>query len=82
MLLVKQELLAALAAELDQLSPGAGQKAAFESPKVAAHGDFASTAAMQLAKPLKLNPRALGEQLKTAIEATPAFQRWVSAIEI
>ena len=27
MLLVKQELLAALAAELDQLSPGAGQKA-------------------------------------------------------
>jgi uncharacterized membrane protein len=33
----------------------------FESPKVAAHGDFASTAAMQLAKPLKLNPRQLAE---------------------
>ena len=26
------------------------------NPKVAAHGDFACTAAMQLAKPLKLNP--------------------------
>jgi len=37
---------------------------------------------MQLAKPLKQNPRALGEQLKAALEATPAFQRWVGAIEI
>ena len=82
MLTAKNELLAALAAELENLSPGAGAKAVFESPKVAAHGDFACTAAMQLAKPLKLNPRALGEQLKTALEATPAFQRWVSAIEI
>jgi arginyl-tRNA synthetase len=82
MLLVKQELLAALAAELNQLSPGAGQKAAFESPKVAAHGDFASTAAMQLAKPLKLNPRQLADTLKAALLATPAYQRWVDAIEI
>ena len=64
MLFVKQELLAALAAELEQLSPGAGDKAAFESPKVAAHGDFACTAAMQLAKPLKRNPRQLAEELQ------------------
>ena len=56
MLLVKQELLAALANELEKLSPGAGAKAAFESPKVAAHGDFASTAAMQLAKALNVKP--------------------------
>ena len=82
MLSVKQELLAALAAELEKLSPGAAGRAAFESPKVAAHGDFACTAAMQLAKPLKLNPRALGEQLQAALQATPAFQRWVAAIEI
>ena len=82
MLSAKNELLAALAVELDRLSPGAGVRAAFESPKVAAHGDFACTAAMQLAKPLKLNPRALGEQLKAALEATPAFARWVQAIEI
>src|SRR5574343_339002 len=82
MLSVKNELLATLATALDVLSPGAGAKAAFESPKVAAHGDFACTAAMQLAKPLKLNPRALGEQLKATLEATPAYQRWVEAIEI
>ena len=82
MLSVKQELLAALAGELEKLSPGAGTRAAFENPKVAAHGDFACTAAMQLAKPLKLNPRQLGEQLKAALEATPAFQQWVQAIEL
>ncbi|WP_353235894.1 arginine--tRNA ligase [Diaphorobacter ruginosibacter] len=82
MLSVKQDLLAALAAELEKLSPGAGARAAFENPKVAAHGDFACTAAMQLAKPLKANPRALGEQLKTALEATAAFQKWADAIEI
>ena len=79
---VKNELLGALATELDKLSPGAGAKAAFELPKQAAHGDLACTAAMQLAKPLKTDPRALGEQIKAALEATPAFQRWVAAIEL
>ena len=79
---VKKELLAALADELEKLLPGAGAQAAFESPKQAAHGDLACNAAMQLAKPLKMNPRALGEQLKAALGATPAFTRWVSAIDI
>ncbi len=82
MLQVKKDLLAALAGELDKLSPGAGERAAFETPKVAAHGDYAVTAAMQLAKPLKANPRALGEQLKAALEATTPFQQWVDAVEI
>ncbi len=82
MLSAKQELLAALAAELDNILPGAGAKAAFESPKVAAHGDFACTAAMQLAKPLQRNPRQLGEQLREALLANPAYQRWVEAIDI
>ena len=79
---VKHELLAALAAELEKLSPGAGERAAFELPRQASHGDFATNAAMQLAKPLKANPRALGEQLKAALEQQAAFQQWVDAIEI
>jgi arginyl-tRNA synthetase len=82
MLSVKQELLGALAAGLEKLSPGAGAKAAFESPKVAAHGDFACTAAMQLAKPLKLNPRQVGENLRTELLQLAPFQRWVEAIDI
>ncbi len=82
MLSVKQDLLAALAGGLEKILPGAGEKAAFEQPKMAALGDFAITAAMQLAKPLKANPRALGEQLRTELLATPAFQQWVDAVEI
>ena len=82
MLLAKQELLAALAAGLEQLSPGAGEKAVFELPKVAAHGDLASTAAMQLAKPLKRNPRQLAEALRESLLASSAFRRWVAAVEI
>ena len=82
MLSIKKDLLAALAAGLEELSPGAGDKAAFESPKVAAHGDFACTAAMQLAKPLKLNPRQVAENLRAVLLQAPAFERWVEAIEI
>ena len=82
MLSIKNDLLVALAAGLEQLSPGAGEKAAFESPKVAAHGDFACTAAMQLAKGLKQNPRQVAEGLKAILLASPVFERWVEAIEI
>ena len=82
MLLVQQELLAALALALDGLSPGSSSKAAFESPKVAAHGDLAVTAAMQLAKPLRLNPRQVAESLRAALLASPAFQQWVDTVEI
>jgi len=82
MLTVKTELLQALADCLEKLSPGAGAKAVFESPKVAAHGDFATTAAMQMAKPLKLNPRQLAETLRADMLAQPVFQAWVDAVEI
>jgi len=82
MLLAKQELLSALAAELERLHSGAGAKAIFESPKVAAHGDLACTAAMHLAKPLGQNPRQVGEALRTALMATPAFTQWVESIDI
>ena len=82
MFAVKRELLAALAAALEDIAPGAGARAAFESPRQAAHGDWACTAAMQLAKPLKVNPRALGERIKTALESADAFQKWVAGIEI
>jgi arginyl-tRNA synthetase len=82
MLTVKTELLEALRTALENLQPGAGAKAAFESPKVAAHGDLATTAAMQLAKPLKLNPRQLADTLCTALRATAPYQTWVDALDI
>ena len=71
MIQAKRDLLSALGQALSQVQAQVAPDAAalpasvspaFEAPKQAAHGDFACTAAMQLAKPLKLNPRALGEQ--------------------
>jgi arginyl-tRNA synthetase len=82
MLTVKNELLQTLGIVLEQLLPGAGAKAAFESPKVAEHGDLATTAAMQLAKPLKQPPRQVAESLRGALLSTPAFSTWVEAVEI
>ena len=82
MLSVKLELLEALGLALEKLSPGAGLKAVFESPKVAAHGDLATTVAMQLAKPLKLNPRQLAEKLRLELLQTPPFARWVQTVDI
>jgi len=79
---VKKELLEALAQVLDTLLPGAGAKAAFESPKVAAHGDLATTAAMQLAKPLKASPRQLADTLRAELLRTAPFQRWVDTLDI
>jgi arginyl-tRNA synthetase len=82
MQLVKQHLLAALASELEVLSPGAGARAALESPKVAEHGDFACTAAMQLSKALKQNPRAVAEQLREQLLKNEQFAHWVASVEI
>ncbi len=82
MLFVKKELLSALSAVLEKLLPGAGAKAQFESPKMAAHGDLATTVAMQLAKPLKTNPRQLAENLRNDLMETEAFSAWVDGIDI
>jgi arginyl-tRNA synthetase len=82
MLKAQHDLLAALAQALDETAPGHGLTPAFESPKQAAHGDLAITAAMPLAKLSKSAPRALAEKLVAALQKQPAVQRWVSALEI
>jgi arginyl-tRNA synthetase len=82
MLQAQQELLAALAQALDETVPGHGLVPAFESPKQAAHGDLAITAAMPLAKQVKSPPRDLAQRLVAALQKRPAVQRWVSALDI
>jgi arginyl-tRNA synthetase len=82
MLQAQQDLLAALAQALDETVPGHGLTAAFESPKQAAYGDLAITAAMPLAKQSRSAPRALAERLVAALNQQAAVQRWVSALEI
>jgi len=56
--------------------------ATFESPKQAAHGDLAITAAMPMARALKKNPREVAAALVQALQAQPAVQRWVQALEV
>jgi arginyl-tRNA synthetase len=82
MLKIKDQLLSALSQCLEAMGEGLGQKAIFESPKLASHGDLAITAALALSKTLKTNPRDLALQLKDALEKTPAFQSWVDGVEI
>ena len=82
MIQAKQELLVALGEAIEELSPGTTTVAAFESPKQAGLGDLACTAAMQLARPLKKNPRELAQALIEALQRRPAFTRWVEALEI
>ncbi len=83
MIEVKQALLAALGDALDEVAPGrAPGVVAFESPKQASHGDLACTAAMQLARPLKKNPRELAQALVTALRRRPAVERWVESLDI
>ncbi len=82
MIEAKQALLAALADAVALVAPGTPYTPAFESPKQAAHGDFAITAAMALAKAQKRNPRELATALVAALQALPAVARWVAALEI
>ncbi|WP_295639819.1 arginine--tRNA ligase [uncultured Methylibium sp.] len=82
MIRAQQELLQALGDALADLAPEQTPPAVFESPKQAAHGDLAITVAMQLAKPLRRNPRELAQALIDALHRQPAVQRWVDSLEI
>ncbi|MFM0178796.1 arginine--tRNA ligase [Paraburkholderia aspalathi] len=53
-----------------------------ERPKVAAHGDVACNVAMQLAKPLRANPRQLAQQIVDALLAQPQAKGLVEAAEV
>ncbi|GMV45574.1 MAG: arginine--tRNA ligase [Pseudomonadota bacterium] len=85
MIRAKQELLQALQAALAELSATLGvapPPAAFESPRQAAHGDLAVTAAMPMARAARTNPRELAHRLVDLLGRQPAFERWVSGLEI
>ncbi len=78
----RDELLAALQAAIDEVSPGTAIDAAFETPRQAEHGDLACTAAMPLAKAQKRKPRDVANELITALRTKTAFERWVESIDI
>jgi arginyl-tRNA synthetase len=82
MIQAKEELLRALKDAVALVAPESEVVPAFESPKQAAHGDLACTLAMQLARPLKKNPRELAQALIAALQQQPAVQAWVDSMDI
>ena len=68
-------LTQALARVVPQSPPSA---IALERPKQAAHGDWACNIAMQLAKPLKRNPRELAQAIVDSLPASP----WLAGAEL
>jgi arginyl-tRNA synthetase len=53
-----------------------------ERPRDPAHGDVACNIAMQIAKPLKKNPREVAQALVTAVLADPARNSLIDTVEI
>jgi arginyl-tRNA synthetase len=67
----KEQLIAWLGAGLKAAGMGDSVLPALERPKQADHGDYATNIALQLAKPLGQNPRAVALALKAALDANP-----------
>jgi arginyl-tRNA synthetase len=78
----REELLDALRAAMDEVSPGNALAAAFETPRQVAHGDLACTVAMPLAKAQRRNPREVAAELIAALRRKTAVERWVESIDI
>jgi arginyl-tRNA synthetase len=77
----KSLLESALRAVLSKEAPEhADLPISLERPKQAGHGDFSSNIALQLAKPLKRNPRELAQSLSAAL--APLLSDVVEAPEI
>ncbi len=76
---VKAELESWIAGGVAAVAPAAaGIKVTLERPRARQHGDYASNAALQLAKAAKRNPRELAQALLAALPASP----WVEKAEI
>jgi arginyl-tRNA synthetase len=67
----KAEIQAALRKAVEKVAPGQTEEriSALERPRQASHGDYSSSAALQLAKARKTNPRELAKTLSDAIQA-------------
>jgi arginyl-tRNA synthetase len=75
----KAHLADLLRAALAKVAPDHADTAILiERPKQASHGDYAANLAMQLARAMKANPRAIAEQLLAALPAS----EWLVKSEI
>ena len=76
---IKSHLIDLLTQALARVTPQQPASiVALERPKQAAHGDWACNVAMQIAKPLRRNPRELAQELIAALPVSP----WLDKAEI
>ena len=69
---IKTHLADLMRAALNSVTPDQGDAAiVLERPKQASHGDFSCNLAMQLARPMKRNPRELAQLLLSEIPKSP-----------
>jgi arginyl-tRNA synthetase len=85
----KQEIVALFQAALAPIVAGSdlsptdvNPKVVLERPRDPSHGDIACNIAMQLAKPLKTNPRELATRLVAALLADPKAQGLVESADV
>ena len=76
----KTQIARSLDAALAAIAPDAGVAATLERPKLAAHGDYASNAALMLGKRMQRKPRELAVILSEAL--LPQLEGVVEKIEI
>jgi arginyl-tRNA synthetase len=72
---LKEQIALLIGEALETVAPDAPVSLEIERPKNAAHGDFSSNAAMQLARPLKRNPRELAQRILTELPASPLIAK-------
>jgi arginyl-tRNA synthetase len=80
----KQEIVALFQSALAPIVAGTAlvPNVVLERPRDASHGDIACNIAMQLAKPLKTNPRELATRLVAALLADPQAQGLVESADV
>jgi len=68
---LKDQIALLIGEALETVAPDMPVSLEIERPKNPAHGDFSSNAAMQLARPLKKNPRELAQRILTELPKSP-----------
>ena len=73
---LRAQLLELLHSALTDSLPDAPEvKLMLERPKTAGHGDYACNVAMQLAKPMRRNPREIAQAIVSALPDSPLLQK-------
>jgi arginyl-tRNA synthetase len=72
---LKAHLAALFVQALERVAPGVPAPVALERPRQPEHGDFACNLALQMAKPLKRNPREVAQALVSALPPSPVLDR-------